>query len=177
MGVVSSPLQPTAATLERSLGNMAMMNGARDGQASNGKWKDLFSSNRRADSGTKLATPIEQQSSDEPPWPTNNEEATWPINYEEPVRLNDVQGSSSLNESFDEQRVDPMLMETDVDEWTIVKNRNGKNRVANDTAVVVTSLGVPVSSVGTNVDPLCGVTARSGIRRTSVFPRSKGLKA
>ncbi|KAJ6733378.1 hypothetical protein OIU74_005184 [Salix koriyanagi] len=104
------------------------------------------------------ATPIEQQSSDEPSRPKTNEEATQPIDYEEPARPNDVQGSSSLNESFDEQRVDPMLLETDVGEWTVVKKRNGKSRVANDNVVSVTSLGDPVCSVGIDVDPLCGVT-------------------
>ena len=58
-----------------------------------------------------------------------------------------------------------MLMETDAGEWTIVKKKNGKNKVANnDNVVVVTSLGVPVFSVGIDVDPLYGVTTRSGIR-------------
>ncbi|KAJ6378306.1 hypothetical protein OIU78_028532 [Salix suchowensis] len=104
------------------------------------------------------ATLIEQQSSNEPSRPKTNEEATQPIDCEEPARPNDVQGSSSLNESFDEQRVDPMLLETDVGEWTVVKKRNGKSRVANDNVVYVTSLGDPVCSVGIDVDLLCGVT-------------------
>ncbi|KAJ6365979.1 hypothetical protein OIU77_002530 [Salix suchowensis] len=56
------------------------------------------------------------------------------------------------------ERVDPMLLETDVGEWTVVKKRNGKSRVANDNVVSVTSLGDPVCSVGIDVDPLCGVT-------------------
>ncbi|KAJ6693697.1 hypothetical protein OIU85_004471 [Salix viminalis] len=114
--------------------------------------------------------PIVKQSSDESSRPMTNEEASQPMDCE-------LQGSSYLNESFDEQRVDPMRMETDAGEWTIVKKRNGKSRVVSDNAVVVTSLGDLVCLVGIDVDPLYGVTTRSGIWRTSVLPRSKGLKA
>ncbi|KAG5222082.1 MILDEW RESISTANCE LOCUS [Salix suchowensis] len=130
--------------------------------------------------------PIEQQLSDEPYRPTNCEEPSRPTNCEEAFRPtncgehfrpNDMQVSSPLNESLDEQRVDPMQMETDAGEWTIVKRRNGKSKVANDNAVVVSSLGDPASMVGIDVDPLCGVTTRSGIRRSGDLARSKGLKA
>ncbi|KAG5235314.1 hypothetical protein IMY05_011G0070300 [Salix suchowensis] len=121
--------------------------------------------------------PIEQQSSDEPSRPLTHEEASRPTGCEEQSRPNDVQVSSSLNESLDAQRIDPMQMETDTGEWTVVKRRNGKPKVANDNAVVVTSCGDPVCSVGIDVDPLCGATTRSGIRRSDVLPRSKGLKA
>ncbi|KAJ6417073.1 hypothetical protein OIU84_002879 [Salix udensis] len=110
----------TAAALGGVLGNAVAMNGSRDGQASNGKWKDLFSSNRRAESGTKLVSPIEQQSSDEPSRPLTNEEASRPFDCEEPSRAKEVQGSYPLNEFLDEQRVDPMQLETDVGEWTSV---------------------------------------------------------
>ncbi|KAJ6304709.1 hypothetical protein OIU78_020309 [Salix suchowensis] len=129
---------------------------------------------------------IEQQLSDEPSGPTNCEEPSRPTNCEEAsrptncgeqFRLNDMQVSSPLIESLDEQRVDPMQMETDAGEWTVVKRRNGKSKVANDNAVVVSSLGDPVSMVGIDVDPLCGVTTRSGIRRSGDLARSKGLKA
>ncbi|KAJ6299908.1 hypothetical protein OIU76_020828 [Salix suchowensis] len=92
-------------------------------------------------------------------------------------RPNDMQVPSPLNESLDEQRVDPMQMETDAGEWTVVKRRNRKSKVANDNAVVLSSLGDPVSMVGIDVDPLCGVTTRSGIRRSGDLARSKGLKA
>ena len=121
-------------------------------------------------------TPIEQQSSDEPSRPMTNEENSRPRDCEEPSRPNDTDGSS-LSASFDEQRVDPMQMETDVGEWMTVKKRNGKSRVANDKAIVVTSLGDPVCPVGIDVDSLGGVTTQSGIRQMSVLPRSKGLKA
>ena len=70
-----------------------------------------------------------------------------------------------------------MQMESIADEWTIVKKKNGKSRVANDNAVVVTSVGDLVCSVGIEVDSLCGVTTQSGIWRTSVLTRSKGFKA
>ncbi|KAJ6360389.1 hypothetical protein OIU77_004409 [Salix suchowensis] len=99
------------------------------------------------------------------------------MDCEEASQPNDVQGSSSLNESFDEQQVDLVRMETDAGEWMVVKKRNGKSRVVSDNAVVVTSLGDPVCLVEIDVDSLCGVTTRSGIWRTSVLPRSKGLKA
>ncbi|KAG5232983.1 hypothetical protein IMY05_013G0073900 [Salix suchowensis] len=102
---------------------------------------------------------------------------TRPMDCEEASQPNDVQGSSSLNESFDEQQVDLVRMETDAGEWMVVKKRNGKSRVVSDNAVVVTSLGDPVCLVEIDVDSLCGVTTRSGIWRTSVLPRSKGLKA
>ncbi|KAG5226797.1 DUF4283 domain-containing protein [Salix suchowensis] len=120
---------------------------------------------------------IEQKLSDEPYRPTNCEEPSRPTNCEEHFRPNDMQVSSPLNESLDEQRVDPMQMETDAGEWTIVKRRNGKSKVPNDNAVVVSSLGDPVSMVGIDIDPLCGVTTRSGIRRSGDLARSKGLKA
>ncbi|KAJ6303498.1 hypothetical protein OIU77_017387 [Salix suchowensis] len=108
---------------------------------------------------------IEQQLIDEPSRPTNCEEASRPTNCGEQFRPNDMQVSSPLNESLDEQRVDPMQMETDAGEWTVVKRRNRKSKVANDNAVVLSSLGDPVSMVGIDVDLLCGVTTRSGIRR------------
>ncbi|KAJ6372864.1 hypothetical protein OIU76_027237 [Salix suchowensis] len=73
--------------------------------------------------------------------------------------------------------VDPMQMETDVGEWTVVKKRNGKSKVANNNAAVVTDLGDPVCPVGIDVDPLCGVTTRSGSRRSSVLPRGQRVKA
>ncbi|KAJ6425378.1 hypothetical protein OIU84_026028, partial [Salix udensis] len=118
--------------------------------------------------------PSRQTNCEEPSRPTNCEEASRPNNCGEHFRPNDMQVSSPLNESLDEQRVDPMQMETDAGEWTIVKRRNGKSTVANDNAVVVSSLGDPVSMVGIDVDPLCGVTTRSGIRRSGDLARSKG---
>ncbi|KAJ6316080.1 hypothetical protein OIU78_019375 [Salix suchowensis] len=120
---------------------------------------------------------IEQQLIDEPSRPTNCEEASRPTNCGEQFRPNDMQVSSPLNESLDEQRVDPMQIETDAGEWTVVKRRNRKSKVANDNAVVLSSLGDPVSMVGIDVDPLCGVTTQSGIRRSGDLARSKGLKA
>ncbi|KAJ6379678.1 hypothetical protein OIU76_016347 [Salix suchowensis] len=51
------------------------------------------------------------------------------MDCEEASQPNDVQGSSSLNESFDEQQVDLVRMETDAGEWMVVKKRNGKSRV------------------------------------------------
>ncbi|KAJ6430500.1 hypothetical protein OIU84_021826 [Salix udensis] len=101
------------------LGNMA---------AKSGKWKDLFSSNRSAESGTKLVKSIEPQLSDEPSRPTNCEEpsrltnceeASRPTNCGQQFRPNDMQVSSPLNESLDAQRVDPTQMETDAGEWTV----------------------------------------------------------
>ncbi|KAJ6387702.1 hypothetical protein OIU78_000001 [Salix suchowensis] len=116
-----------------------------------------------------------EQPSDEPSQPLPHVEAPRPAGCEEQSRPNDdVQVFSSLNESLDEQRVDPMQMETHAGEWTVVKKRNGKSKVANDKAVVVRD---PVCSVGIDVDPFCGVTTRSGIRLTGVPRRSKGLKA
>ncbi|KAG5253377.1 hypothetical protein IMY05_001G0103900 [Salix suchowensis] len=105
------------------------------------------------------------------------DEASRPTNCGEQFRPNDMQVPSPLNESLDEQRVDSMQMETDAGEWTVVKRRNRKSKVANDNAVVLSSLGDPVSMVGIDVDPLCGVTTRSGIRRSGDLARSKGLKA
>ena len=124
--------------------------------------------------------------SDEPSRPTNCEEPSRPTNCEDASRPkncgqqfwpNDMQVSSPLNESLDAQRVDPTQMETDAGEWTVVKRRNGKSKVASDNGVVVSSLGDPVSMVGIDIDPLCGVTTRSGIRRSGDLARSKGLKA
>ncbi|KAJ6298023.1 hypothetical protein OIU76_019197 [Salix suchowensis] len=283
----STTKESDAPLLGKVLGSMAAKNGLKDGQAMNGKWKDLFSSNRSAESITKLVLfselnnasscsllendlcnlkdvwkscivgfcknckvivhntslcphaldknvpkapvtdkvvsatekilvkwqvpikevisdkerPIEQQLSDVPSWPKVNEEASRPNASEDPSqpniydslpwlnsskmpsRPNDVQGSS-FNESFDEQRFDPIQMESNAGEWIGAKKRNGKSRMANDSSstlgpptVVVSSLGDPVYSVGINVDSLCGVTTWSGIRRTGVLPRSKGLKA
>ncbi|KAJ6399842.1 hypothetical protein OIU84_015493 [Salix udensis] len=175
VGAVKPGSVKSAATHRGVLGKEAAMNGSKDGHASNGKWKDLFSSNRRADTGTKLKVdsapevakavsatekvlvkrwvpvkkvapdqvkPNEQQPSDEPSQPLPHEEATRPAGCEEQTRPNDdVQVFSSLNESIDEQRVDPMQMETDAGEWTVVKKRNGKSKVADDKAVVVFLLG------------------------------------
>ncbi|KAJ6418311.1 hypothetical protein OIU84_001649 [Salix udensis] len=70
---------------------------------------------------------------------------------------------------------DPMQLESDA--WVsgrLLKKRNGKLKMANDNAIAVTSLGNPVSLVGIDVDPLCGVTTRGGSRRTGFSPRSKG---
>ncbi|KAJ6297028.1 hypothetical protein OIU78_022704 [Salix suchowensis] len=137
VGAVKTDFVKTAAAHGGVLANAAATNGSKDGHASNGKWKDLFSSNRRADSGTKLVVsaaekvlvkrwvpvkksdslirvkPIEQQSSDEPSRPLTHEEASRPTGCEERSQPNDVRVSSSLNESLDEQWVDPMQMETD----------------------------------------------------------------
>ncbi|KAJ6423302.1 hypothetical protein OIU84_024276, partial [Salix udensis] len=158
----STTKESDAPLLGKVLGSMAAKNGLKDGQAMNGKWKDLFSSNRSAESITKLNVPkapvtnkvvsatekvlvkwrvpikevisdkerpIEQQLSDVPSWPKVNEETSRPNASEDPSqsniydslpwlnsskmpsRPNDVQGSS-FNESFDEQRFDPIQMES-----------------------------------------------------------------
>ncbi|KAJ6372863.1 hypothetical protein OIU76_027236 [Salix suchowensis] len=54
VGAVKTDFAKTAAAHGGVLANAAATNGSKDGHASNGKWKDLFSSNRRADSRTKL---------------------------------------------------------------------------------------------------------------------------
>ncbi|KAJ6433806.1 hypothetical protein OIU84_017498 [Salix udensis] len=128
-----------APLLSKVLRNMAAMNGSMDGQAMNGKWKDLFSSNRSVVSETKLVRTIDKHLGDVPSRPKANEEASRPNASDLPPRPNSTEMSSrpndvqgSLNESIDEQRFDPMQMESNVSDWTVVKKRNGKPRVAND---------------------------------------------
>ncbi|KAJ6309534.1 hypothetical protein OIU77_015105 [Salix suchowensis] len=165
----------TASAHGGVLANKAATNGSKDTKVVSAAEKVLV---KRWVPVKKVAhdqvKPNEQQPSDEPSQPLTHEEASRPAGCEEQSRPNDMQFSSSLNESLDEQRVDPMQMETDAGEWTVVKRRNGKSKVANANAVAV---GDPVGLVGIDVDPFCGVTTRSGIRRTGVLPRSKGLKA
>ena len=54
VGVAPSLQQSMTTTLGNGLGNMVVKNSSKDGQASNGKWKDLFSSNHSVESKTKL---------------------------------------------------------------------------------------------------------------------------
>ncbi|KAJ6433854.1 hypothetical protein OIU84_017538 [Salix udensis] len=70
-----------------------------------------------------------------------------------------------------------MQMESDAGEWTTIKEKKWKIESGNDNAVVVTSVGVPICSMGIEVDWLCGVTTQSGIRWIGVLTRTKGLKA
>ncbi|KAJ6697098.1 hypothetical protein OIU85_003456 [Salix viminalis] len=182
MGAAKTDFAKTAAAHGGVLANAAAMNGSKDAPVTtkvvSAAEKVLV---KRWVPVKKVipdqVKPIEQQSSDEPSRPLTHEEASRPTGCEEQSQPNDVQVSSSLNESLDEQRVDPMQMETDAGEWTVVKKRNGKSKVANNNAVVVTDLGDLVCPVGIDVDPLCGVTTRSGSRRSGVLPRGKGLKA
>ncbi|KAJ6418304.1 hypothetical protein OIU84_001642 [Salix udensis] len=103
-----------------------------DGHATNGKWKDLFSSNHSAESRSKLNeskalvsakevsttikvtikryVPIKEVIPEQKKPVVQNlkEVPSWPD-------TNEVQGSS-INEPLDEQQFDPMQMESNVDE-------------------------------------------------------------